>query len=420
MTRAVFQLMLDQLGVAQPDQMPDVTELLSAAGLYDRKQESLAMSAYDDNAGTISKITQDLVDRDKAVADEVAETARQGTALNKEIWDEVVALRAAVTAVGDGKLPQSVEAKLLDTFGESLLRVWEKYEVVTGYNKKAEEAIGPITLDELKALVPKTDPGKLAAYLPHLNEAMRSADIVGSKREAAFIAQVLHETDGLRTLTEYGSKGYFERNYGRSTAVGRALGNEQPGDGARFHGRGALQITGATTMSRRARRSISTWSANPISPPHPSTRSASPPGSGSRSDSTTMPTLFGAQRISMRSPRRSMVVAMGWSSAGSTTPRPAKHWTRDKALGIRCVVRARIRPGREHIARRLNVRGALSDSAAAAGRPGAGRGSGPAGGIAAVAGTAHPAAGTGCSGPAGTGPAAGSGPAAAGRSSCAS
>lgn len=58
-------------------------------------------------------------------------------------------------------------------------------------------------------------------------------------RLAHFLAQVTHETAGLSTMQELGGPPYFARYDGRAD-----LGNTQSGDGARFHGRGALQITG--------------------------------------------------------------------------------------------------------------------------------------------------------------------------------
>lgn len=55
-------------------------------------------------------------------------------------------------------------------------------------------------------------------------------------RLAHFIAQVTHESDGLKAMEEYASGAAYE---------GRAdLGNTQPGDGKRYKGRGPIQLTG--------------------------------------------------------------------------------------------------------------------------------------------------------------------------------
>ena len=90
-----------------------------------------------------------------------------------------------------------------------------------------------ISADDLNALVPKRD---LTKWVDPLNAAMDEFEINTPEREAAFLAQLAHESGGFRYVRELASGEAYE---------GRAdLGNTQEGDGVRFKGRGLIQITG--------------------------------------------------------------------------------------------------------------------------------------------------------------------------------
>lgn len=47
---------------------------------------------------------------------------------------------------------------------------------------------------------------------------------------------------------------YFESKYGASTAVGKRLGNTQPGDGSKYRGRGFIQLTGRANYTAMGKR----------------------------------------------------------------------------------------------------------------------------------------------------------------------
>jgi putative chitinase len=92
-----------------------------------------------------------------------------------------------------------------------------------------------MTESELLAILPYAKP-HIAAFFTPLCNAIKEFDIDSKERQAAFIAQIGHESGQLRYVREIASGEDYE---GR-----KDLGNTEPGDGVRFKGRGLIQITG--------------------------------------------------------------------------------------------------------------------------------------------------------------------------------
>jgi len=123
----------------------------------------------------------------------------------------------------------------------------------------------PITSQQLLHILPNAGP-VAGVFVPVLNTAMNRYQIVGTKRIAAFIAQVGHESGHLTRLVEnlnYGADALRKTWPNRfcvelatvaarkpeqiaNIAYGNRMGNTEQGDGWKYRGRGLIQLTGKT------------------------------------------------------------------------------------------------------------------------------------------------------------------------------
>ncbi len=92
-----------------------------------------------------------------------------------------------------------------------------------------------LTLEQLRACMPYSG-DRAPIFLECLNHAMLEFGIDTPVRQAAFLAQVAHESGSLRYTREIADGSAYE---GR-----KDLGNTFVGDGKKYPGRGLIQVTG--------------------------------------------------------------------------------------------------------------------------------------------------------------------------------
>ncbi len=112
-----------------------------------------------------------------------------------------------------------------------------------------------VTAGQLTRIMPGLSRARAEQVEPHLNRAMVEFGITNKKRQAAFLAQIGHESVSLRYFEEIASGAAYE---GRSD-----LGNVRPGDGVRYKGRGPIQLTGRGNYRRAGRALGLPLEANP-------------------------------------------------------------------------------------------------------------------------------------------------------------
>lgn len=181
-------------------------------------------------------------------------------------------------------------------------------------------------------------PSRAQELLPHVESAMHAAVITTPGRAAMFLAQVGHESAGLRYMEEIASGSAYN---------GRAdLGNTQPGDGPRYKGRGPIQLTG-----RNNYRAFTAWAHREghstldfESQPH----LVAEPKWGFLAAAyywITRPTLN--QYADQRDLLRASAVINGWFNDGTGKPRKANGWADRQARYQRCLnMGARLLPGK--------------------------------------------------------------------------
>jgi putative chitinase len=107
-------------------------------------------------------------------------------------------------------------------------------------------------------MFPNTSRANITTHLPHVLAGLRGCGLGDRDMVLMALATIRAESEGFVPIPE-GRSGFNTRvtpfdRYEPGTSIGADLGNTQPGDGARFKGRGFVQLTGRDNYKRVGRQ----------------------------------------------------------------------------------------------------------------------------------------------------------------------
>ena len=120
-------------------------------------------------------------------------------------------------------------------------------------HKPGTDQLPPVAVEKADPAVVKQAAASLETT--YGNALKRASSSIKNKAERAqFIAQCAHETQNFSTMKEFGGNLDFRKYDIRfNPRMANALGNDKPGDGARYHGRGFIQLSGKDNYQRVGR-----------------------------------------------------------------------------------------------------------------------------------------------------------------------